>query len=1794
MANPNPELADLVVGLRGYSGEPIKDPGEANPAYLAESMRTGQPLELIREAALNNARQADAQRTSGQFAQGAVSRTAERLLGGFRPGGESTHEMLGREVVPLAKGRLEGRYNEARQRYDKAQASDEDLALIARYENIQKAEQNEGTGASLGRIAAGLPKILLEATAGGKVVGLGGRALGLGRTAAAGAEAAPSLLSRAGLAGAAQQAPGVLARGAATTPFIPDMYYTDAQQRATRNGGHWLDAKNIAPAAGYAILQTAVLGHVQQIAGQSAAGLGGRVLRGGGAGFAEQQVGDVAASLVDDFLIANDAYKIGQKYGAFYRTLKGEPGAAKELMGQIATFSLFSALQGQKTATADGKPDPTAKPDLKTETLGNLLDAADEARAAARKTGMSDSTAARQLAYLTAQAGQGKSPPKVPEWAWTYQKALAESRVAPKEPVQTPPTTATEAPGRDVPPGAPDARPAGDIAAGAKPGAPVERLFRVPDYKGEAAGSVDAAVRELVGSGFAGKWFSRGKAQNESYFGPGRVQFEFDPARLAEGEAVEHGKESLLGSKTAMHEHPALAAVRYRGDAKDAGFVRLQGVIEDANKARAEKGLEPIAVEVIGKERRAKEGVSPTGKERRSVRPDPSKAVDFGTLPKIAAPDKPADVAPEPPPAAPKKPPKSENLASVINKKFGGIDPKGIEFLANFRSGMGKDFNWPPGLLRKGGKTLDELAAELHNEGIINAPDPNTRVAVLAELLRKKDAQTIRGTEAQAEIAAEADAKAKQLAQDQQLWDMLTAADRKKLPADVLARMKEVGVDFTTKPGGRAVRPESLQGPREGGNELSPSEIGVIDSLDSIRDRDKKIVKAVLGGDSLEAAGKRHALTKGRVEQIMAASWPKLRDADPEAFPWPDYMATKEAIAARDPNSPENAAAARRQMLKEKEEPPDDSFGFGANAYGGFPLPAAMLKAIHNHIFSKPRGADPNFVPDTDTRPHTPKALPSQVVIDEAAGNQLGARNNTLVQRAFTARQYGAHQSRQLGNELEIRLSPIDALWPVDPKTQLSPDGRAWNDVIEAEKENPGSQVLTPDQRRAIEIENDIIEKQVKAMEAEGIVFRDDDGNVVTADEFRKGYSPRTTVPRSALGEAWEELFSGSGKGTPKPGTKPGFTKSRAHETQMEGIKAGVQYEHSFAKRLGKFVADSNLMITDHRLANNPDLGGKDITQDRIKAEMAKAKDVHDALRKAGETDVIEADKRQIVMLATQAAKGNAEVAPAFHGKEYPDDVAREIRRMYGEGPAGPYLKFAQALQQDLRNLVLGLDMSWGMLHLQRQLFTNPKAWGKAMGAGLSEIVSPGTVRRIAERDAGFKKAMSELVQSGGSLEAPENTGGAISGRSLASMVPGVRRFTRAMQSALNVAKVYEWQARRPDDARQWPRMAEAIENNLGMGRMEQLGMSPERAFLERFVFLAPSYYRSHLKLVEQATQGGAPGKYARVQLLAQAAGILATGAAGLYAARAAGVIDDDELKERLDPTKGKFLMVPVPLATGDGKRLEIGIGGVYQSVLRTASQFKEWQKGKEGPNPLVRWYRGHAAVAPRLAWDVLTEKDYQGEPTTPGQAAVRAVLPVAGQQYGQTQGTTGQKLGTAGIGLTGLKAFPESESSERNRALDKEAVRQTGDRWKALSMTTRAKILQKAEAENRLPAEPERTPGQQRARIERAMLNQQNRQKRVNESVSDETRQRAKSLGATIPGYDTSFTIRGVEVPLSPDEVKEYERLIVEEFDRSVDQWPMEKLRASSKTTREKFLEASFSRARERARNRLVREAAK
>lgn len=335
------------------------------------------------------------------------------------------------------------------------------------------------------------------------------------------------------------------ARLAASTAATPSLYLPAAAERSVEQGGSVVAPQNLGPAFAMGAAQNAVLGSLNKVGG-AVPTVAGRIAVRTATGMAEQQVVDAAASAADNVL--PDAYKFKTNYGLIGELLKKDGHPLQRAAVEVANFAVFSAMHG-------------GEPRRPLEAFGKATDAME-------KAGYTPADAARVL-----EAG-----PTVP---------LPE---AVKEPLADWMNTKQEVQQK------------ADFENAKSPAAPPEpeRYYRTPDSK--AAGpNVDAAIRELAGKEFAGKWFSRTREGNEGYFTPGKVQFEFSNEHLGSASDVVERREKdvSIGGKSPMYMHPGLTAIRFRGDAAAPEFGRLKDLITDANKERQAAGIHPIDLEAV-------------------------------------------------------------------------------------------------------------------------------------------------------------------------------------------------------------------------------------------------------------------------------------------------------------------------------------------------------------------------------------------------------------------------------------------------------------------------------------------------------------------------------------------------------------------------------------------------------------------------------------------------------------------------------------------------------------------------------------------------------------------------------------------------------------------------------------------------------------------------------------------------------------------------------------------------------------------------------------------------------------------------------------------------------------------------------------------------------------------------------------------------------------------------------------------------------------------------------------------
>jgi hypothetical protein len=271
----------------------------------------------------------------------------DRARARFKDGYEDIPTYIFRRSIPgISAGYEFGeslRYQRAKSRFNEGKASEADITDIAAYERLQEIDKERNVGEAVVSGLARVPAILGEGAA---AAGLFAKPAQVGLRGAG--ATAPSIFTKAGVKAAVRAAPGEIGRETLRTPAMPTMWLASAAKRAEENGGEWWEGKNLGVAMAFGAVQTAVLGHSMKLGQQIK---GGRLAQAGtaaGAGFSEQQLGDVAVSLVDEALPR--AYQTRTRYGVIGNLARGEYGEAlKQSATQVVTFGAFAGMNKRPT-----------------------------------------------------------------------------------------------------------------------------------------------------------------------------------------------------------------------------------------------------------------------------------------------------------------------------------------------------------------------------------------------------------------------------------------------------------------------------------------------------------------------------------------------------------------------------------------------------------------------------------------------------------------------------------------------------------------------------------------------------------------------------------------------------------------------------------------------------------------------------------------------------------------------------------------------------------------------------------------------------------------------------------------------------------------------------------------------------------------------------------------------------------------------------------------------------------------------------------------------------------------------------------------------------------------------------------------------------------------------------------------------------------------------------------------------------------------------------------------------------
>ena len=346
---------------------------------------------------------------------------------------------------------------------------------------------------------------------------------------------------------------------------------------------------------------------------------------------------------------------------------------------------------------------------------------------------------------------------------------------------------------------------------------------------------------------------------------------------------------------------------------------------------------------------------------------------------------------------------------------------------------------------------------------------------------------------------------------------------------------------------------------------------------------------------------------------------------------------------------------------------------------------------------------------------------------------------------------------------------------------------------------------------------------------------------------------------------------------------------------------------------------------------------------------------------------------------------------PAFAGVKLTGPGAKELAEDMRKSFDPSFNKALDAFNQInsvSRYFMLAGDIGALGIQLFYLAGANPRVYVKAIKGMMQAIFDTRFQDKYlarAENQAMVRKYPSLILARRGGTEFTQafNRGGLF--QSKYGKIPGkvLEPFQRGFEGALDVAgiemaKSYDHlgtTAQRRND------VSSFINEFRGLASSASLGVSSTQRQLETAVLLAPRYNRAIASLMSDTIHGGLRGEMTRAAL---ARSITAIGITSIIVSMAMGESWEEALGH-LNPGKPEFLTWKIA-----GQN--IGPGTKVRSIINLAARTSRdpgsltdigaytWMG-----NPPLRFLRGNLAPVPGLGLDLLTGRDYVGDPTRDG-----------------------------------------------------------------------------------------------------------------------------------------------------------------------------------------------------------------
>jgi hypothetical protein len=338
---------------------------------------------------------------------------------------------------------------------------------------------------------------------------------------------------------------------------------------------------------------------------------------------------------------------------------------------------------------------------------------------------------------------------------------------------------------------------------------------------------------------------------------------------------------------------------------------------------------------------------------------------------------------------------------------------------------------------------------------------------------------------------------------------------------------------------------------------------------------------------------------------------------------------------------------------------------------------------------------------------------------------------------------------------------------------------------------------------------------------------------------------------------------------------------------------------------------------------------------------------------------------------------------PGFSGKLFPVEDVEKAINLLSDKPAGLILKTAEQLSDALRLGSLTLDFGFAALQGAMVATRAPTAWIKASRWSLDAFFRPQVLKTYLSNE--LTREVGTVYKGMVQIGSPEMLAGMGRGGIARRIAPPTTlrgtlleqtfgRFTGSFELWFDVARMEMAKAFIPMVKAGKVRASDVagyVNKMTGVTSSRALGVPAHQRSIEASVaFLAPRWTRATVALALDAIQSGFRGAEARKSLALFFGGTVAA-----YSAMAMAMGQPI----RLNPRK--------PADGGDGGKfmtLEIGgthmgLGGKPFSMARTL--IKMAADPDESLEHLWRFYRGSAAPVTSTAVDILSGKDFMGEP---------------------------------------------------------------------------------------------------------------------------------------------------------------------------------------------------------------------